>query len=143
MTDLIPVERTIVDRDPLRIERVLRARHRAGQLLTDPESIRPFRVAGMHAVTVRLLEPAPPVSWSARNPTLSAMTKALAFGLAVVAVPGALVVLAVTLVVHAVGAGTLVGGGFVILALALALSRSGSRAHSGHKGEGFHWSKCK
>jgi hypothetical protein len=154
MTDLVPVTRTIVD-DRHGLEAALRARHRAGRLVTEPHRIDPIRLAsGQYAVRVVVLEPAPrhtvrPASFDERHPILGPCLKALAFGIGALLLVASVLAGAGLLGYLAIGGagiaaiGKWLGAGIMTLAILAWLARSRSSNHGDHKGMGWHYTKCK
>jgi hypothetical protein len=150
MTDLVPVTRTIVDTAD-RLEHYLRTASADGRLVTAPEDIRATAMrSGHYAVTVTVREPAASLTrrqrsaaFERRHPILVPCMKALTFAVIVLGLVAGVLFAIGLLIMRTVDLRTL--GGFLIAALvltAVAFGRSGG-SHSGHKGEGFHWSKCK
>lgn len=152
MTDLVPVTRTIVDY-PDNLARYLRTTSAAGRLLTAARDIDPIALeSGKFAIRVTVREPAPKPTLRQRmarfdraHPIFSSCLKALMFGItALSAVLGILFGVG-WLIWSTVGAATLssIGLGVVLVVLGTAAAMTTSANHRGHKGEGFHWSKCK
>jgi hypothetical protein len=149
MTDLVPVTKTIVETQE-HLEAFLRTAHLRGRLLTDPGLIAPVRLeSGKFRVQVRMLMPPERVTrkarmarWSARHDVLSAMLKALVFGLAVtLLIGGSLVMIGYAL--YSYFGSALVMGAAAAVALAGLALLSRTSAHRSHDGWGFHWTKCK
>lgn len=150
MTDLVPVTKTVRETRE-HLETFLRTAHLRGRLLTDPRDLVPVRLAdGRFQVEIRMLMPPERLTrrarlarWSKRHDVLSAMLKALAFGLVITLVVGGLLVALFLVVINSIGAGAFFAAGVLLLLLGAGSLFSRRRGHSEHDGYGFHWTKCK